>query len=146
MRVTRRQLRQIIQEEITRLSESDPWSRTSYDEQWQEEKLGLHGTEPSANILPADTDGDGIPNHLDADDDGDGIPTKDELSAQSSKYSREELLDVIKDTMVRLGTPEGEAVAAAQHMGDQDAFTDDLLKGILDKMQERLLKSVLPGF
>ena len=47
MKITKRQLRQIIKEEIQRLAED------SYDQQWQDEMSGFHGKEPSANILPS---------------------------------------------------------------------------------------------
>ena len=48
MKITKRQLRRIIREEIQRLAED------SYDQQWQDEMSGFHGKEPSANILPTD--------------------------------------------------------------------------------------------
>ena len=83
MKITRKQLGRIIKEELTRLSESDPWGGPSYDEQWQDEAAGLHGAEPSANILPGssiesgegcvDGDQDGICDFADSDLDDDGI-------------------------------------------------------------------------
>mgnify|MGYP006865181022 CR=1 FL=1 len=49
MKITKRQLRRIIKEEIQRLAED------SYDQQQrQDEMSGFHGKEPSANILPTD--------------------------------------------------------------------------------------------
>ena len=54
MKIIKQQLRKIIKEELTKLTEGDPWGGPSYDEQWQEEKAGYHGAEPSANILPAE--------------------------------------------------------------------------------------------
>ncbi len=97
MKITRRQLSRLIKEEISKMSEatrSKPWAwelpgssvpsrEPSYDEQWQEEKAGYHGAEPSANILPGssaesgegcvDGDQDGICDFADSDLDDDGI-------------------------------------------------------------------------
>jgi len=80
MKITRKQLRQIIKEETQRLAEDD------YDQQWQDEMSGFHGKEPSANILPADFD-DGNPHGDEAEmergyiDAFEGYPRADDATA-----------------------------------------------------------------